>query len=177
MTQSTSSPSPSSTLDKPFQNPRTALLEYAWRDDVAPFAKAVVLMLAASASTGDGTQIVADTGTIGSIEAAFRREFPDINVRSIIQRHVVETLDIPVDWGGALQTVYRQRTRFDRRKPLSVTQSLAVFDADGYRCRSCGTRKNLTVDHVIPWSKGGGDEPENLQTLCRSCNARKGDRL
>tara|TARA_R110002020_G_scaffold62613_1_gene167325 strand:+ start:4059 stop:4460 length:402 start_codon:yes stop_codon:yes gene_type:complete len=64
--------------------------------------------------------------------------------------------------------------------PLSERQSLPqpvrtqVFERDLYRCRACGTHLNLTVDHIQPVSAGGGDELDNLQTLCRSCNSKKG---
>lgn len=44
-------------------------------------------------------------------------------------------------------------------------------------CRSCcGARKNLSVDHVHPESKGGKATLDNCQTLCKSCNSRKGAR-
>jgi 5-methylcytosine-specific restriction endonuclease McrA len=157
-------------------DPRIVLLDYVKRDTVASFAKAVLMMVATSASTGCGHEFVVDDKFIRDIEASFKREHPDMSARTVIQRHVVEICRIPVDWGNNPPPTPKKRERFERRNPLSVTKSLAVFAADGYRCKWCGTQHNLTVDHIIPWSKGGGDDPENLQTLCRSCNSRKGDR-
>lgn len=49
-----------------------------------------------------------------------------------------------------------------------------VFQRDGHRCVSCGTSANLTIDHRKPRSHGGDNSLENLQTLCRGCNSRKG---
>lgn len=60
---------------------------------------------------------------------------------------------------------------------LSTTECLAVFDRDGYRCLHCGTRRRLTVDHIHPVSRGGTNDMSNLQTLCASCNSRKGERI
>lgn len=51
-----------------------------------------------------------------------------------------------------------------------------VYERDGYRCTECGTGENLTLDHVIPWSKNGPDTEGNLRTLCASCNSAKGTR-
>jgi 5-methylcytosine-specific restriction endonuclease McrA len=54
----------------------------------------------------------------------------------------------------------------------------AVFARDRWTCQYCGTeRKSLTVDHVIPRSKGGGASWDNIVTCCAPCNRRKGDRL
>ena len=41
-------------------------------------------------------------------------------------------------------------------------------------CLKCGSDKNLTVDHILPISKGGGNEFNNLQILCKKCNSLKG---
>lgn len=38
-------------------------------------------------------------------------------------------------------------------------------------------RDQATVDHIVPRSKGGGEELSNLQLLCRECNEAKGDSL
>ena len=53
----------------------------------------------------------------------------------------------------------------------------AVFARDGWTCQYCGARANLTVDHVIPRSKGGPSTWENIVASCAPCNRRKGDRL
>ncbi len=53
----------------------------------------------------------------------------------------------------------------------------AVFARDGWTCQYCGVRSSLTVDHVIPRSKGGGSDWENIVASCAPCNRRKGDRL
>ena len=54
----------------------------------------------------------------------------------------------------------------------------AVFARDRWTCQYCGREQgNLTVDHVIPRSKGGGSDWENIVASCAPCNRRKGDRL
>jgi 5-methylcytosine-specific restriction endonuclease McrA len=53
----------------------------------------------------------------------------------------------------------------------------AVFARDGWMCQYCGARSNLTVDHVIPRSKGGPSTWDNIVASCAPCNRRKGDAL
>ena len=50
----------------------------------------------------------------------------------------------------------------------------AVYKRDGGQCVYCGSTENLSLDHVIPFSRGGSDNPENLVTCCKSCNSSKG---
>jgi len=52
----------------------------------------------------------------------------------------------------------------------------AVFARDQYRCQYCGSNCDLTLDHVIPRSRGGDHSWENVVTSCAPCNARKGDK-
>ena len=63
--------------------------------------------------------------------------------------------------------------RFQARK---LTRR-ALFARDGYRCQYCGVGSRLTVDHVVPRSRGGPSEWENIVTACAPCNLRKGNRL
>ena len=51
----------------------------------------------------------------------------------------------------------------------------AVFARDSWTCQYCGSRSNLTVDHVVPRSKGGGSSWDNIVASCAPCNRRKGD--
>lgn len=51
-----------------------------------------------------------------------------------------------------------------------------LFRRDGGECQYCGSRRHLTVDHVIPRSKGGKTSWTNLVTACNRCNVNKGDK-
>lgn len=59
-------------------------------------------------------------------------------------------------------------------KTVSLSRN-NIFKRDGMQCQYCGTKRNLTVDHVIPKAKGGGTKWDNLITACKICNAKKGD--
>lgn len=59
---------------------------------------------------------------------------------------------------------------------LSNLVRYGIFARDGFACQYCGAGGpyvRLTVDHVLPVSAGGGDEPTNLVTACHSCNCSK----
>ena len=73
----------------------------------------------------------------------------------------------------------------EKDEKLILVLEEGAFDkaktADGqYACASCGkkypNRIMLQVDHITPMNKGGKTKPENLQILCRSCNAEKSDK-
>lgn len=52
-----------------------------------------------------------------------------------------------------------------------------VFRRDRHRCQYCDSTKRLTIDHVIPRSKGGTHTWDNVVAACQRCNSIKGDRL
>jgi 5-methylcytosine-specific restriction endonuclease McrA len=52
-----------------------------------------------------------------------------------------------------------------------------VLHRDNYVCQYCGVRRNdLTIDHIIPRSRGGPDSWENVAAACLQCNVSKGNR-
>lgn len=62
---------------------------------------------------------------------------------------------------------------------LAMRRATHVVARDGWDCRYCGVRliyRTVTVDHVVPTSKGGPDVLANCVLARESCNARKGDR-
>ncbi len=52
-----------------------------------------------------------------------------------------------------------------------------IYKRDGHKCQYCGSTKQLTIDHIIPRSRGGEDTWENLVVACMPCNTRKGDKF
>ncbi|MEW6734854.1 MAG: HNH endonuclease [Acidobacteriota bacterium] len=65
------------------------------------------------------------------------------------------------------------------RQRRSASKRTAILMRDRFRCQYCGikgTAFDLTLDHILPRSRGGSTEPENLCAACFACNQRKGER-
>jgi 5-methylcytosine-specific restriction endonuclease McrA len=52
-----------------------------------------------------------------------------------------------------------------------------VFLRDKFSCQYCGSKNELTFDHLLPRSKGGKTDWDNVVTACSNCNVKKGGRL
>ena len=67
-----------------------------------------------------------------------------------------------------IRTIYRTGVAFCKKN---------VFIRDGFKCAYCGARKlRLTIDHIIPKSRGGKSTFENCVAACKPCNLKKGGR-
>ena len=103
---------------------------------------------------------------------------PSRRPRSSLQRHRamlahyarrgIGVLFDPIEAGGCLAPGYRHP------RQVSAAARAFVLQRDGALCRACGREDTLTIDHYIPWIRGGCSHPHNLQVLCGPCNARKG---
>jgi 5-methylcytosine-specific restriction endonuclease McrA len=106
---------------------------------------------------------------------------------ALVWRRVAETLEI--DSGVRIRSprfvfdapsVIRLTHYIDvRSRQNRITNRHRVFARDRYRCQYCGRRGtafDLTLDHILPKSRGGRTLAENLATACQGCNSRKGDR-
>lgn len=66
-----------------------------------------------------------------------------------------------------IRMIYKNKVPFSKRN---------VMVRDGYICTYCQSTRDLTIDHIIPASKGGKSTFENCTTACKSCNNKKGNR-
>ena len=77
----------------------------------------------------------------------------------------------------------RNASRRRRARKLNceggITQKewMCVLEKYENKCLCCGISENIEMDHVIPLSKRGMHTVDNVQPLCRSCNARKRDKV
>ena len=117
--------------------------------------------------------------------------YEPLNVTSVRRAHVlvfkgkaevIEELEQPLHsasdtypWPHVIRLVtYVHVPRTAQRK----ISRRALFARDEWRCVYCGTSGGrLTLDHVIPRSRGGDSVWENVVTSCAPCNLRKGNRL
>ena len=116
--------------------------------------------------------------------------FEPLNVCSVRRAYVlvykgkaeiIERLDKPLRsstgsfiWPHVIRLVTYVRVPRTFQRKISRR---ALFARDGWRCVYCGTTAGrLTLDHVVPRSRGGESVWENVVTACAPCNLRKGDR-
>lgn len=79
--------------------------------------------------------------------------------------------DLVSDNQAEINVSYRASVAYDYQKHRSF-----VYQRDGHRCVYCGAHQNLSLDHVVPLSRGGSNDLDNLATACRSCNSQKSNR-
>jgi 5-methylcytosine-specific restriction endonuclease McrA len=66
-----------------------------------------------------------------------------------------------------------------KRREASGARRLRIYMRDKFRCQYCGEKKGageLTLDHIMPRSRGGDNSPVNIVTACMGCNNRKSNR-
>ena len=92
--------------------------------------------------------------------------FFDDNIREIRAPNLV--IKVP-----SVIRLYRSRERPWKIPPVSRKE---ILRRDEHQCQYCGNRKQLTIDHVIPRSRGGKHIWNNVVIACALCNGRKGNK-
>lgn len=73
----------------------------------------------------------------------------------------------------AILDSHRRRARLAGGGSFTRDEWLMMCEQYNHRCVCCGKRRKLTVDHIVPISRGGRNTIDNLQPLCMPCNRRK----
>ncbi len=73
-------------------------------------------------------------------------------------------------------SVLKMRYQVRRPMPQLRLSRHSILARDNYTCQYCSSKKDLTIDHVIPRWAGGPHTWDNLVACCRRCNLKKGDK-
>lgn len=73
--------------------------------------------------------------------------------------------------------VHRRRAAYKAGGHLSAAQWRGICEGQDHKCFDCGEAKPLTIGHIVPLSKGGGNHAENIIAQCQSCNSKQGRQI
>jgi len=125
-----------------------------------PFSSVQVLRILRRACEIDSTESIAENKSVLRTETDELQQ----NIDRLVQEN---------------QRLHKELMSVNRnqRKAISTKLRFQVFQRDGFRCKCCGKIAGdgveLQVDHIQPVAKGGINDLQNLQTLCRECNSGK----
>lgn len=127
--------------------------------------------------TGSAEVVDVDDAHFATYDFASWRELSALKAEFEQERHSWVGL---VRGAVAAPAVVRM-LKFDRHRSTRIPLNRRnIYFRDGNICQYCGRKfatSELSLDHVIPRSRGGGDTWENLVCACVSCNNRKADKL
>jgi len=85
--------------------------------------------------------------------------------------------DIVTTIGNFVRPLVIRLLNYIKFRPKSIkVNRKRIFKRDGNICQYCDSKKNLTIDHVIPRSRGGKNTWKNMVTCCYRCNLNKGNK-
>ena len=93
-----------------------------------------------------------------------------------VEKQLLEDKRYAESKGITLDELNRRRS-LRRARTIRGSVRKYVMARDNYTCQYCGSQQNPVIDHIFPFSRGGSNEADNLQVLCRDCNARKSDSI
>jgi 5-methylcytosine-specific restriction endonuclease McrA len=106
----------------------------------------------------------------------FRCENCESKPKLLIYQHKGQTF---IEWDKTTVVESSLEERQFKREPIRPSVRFQVLKRDGYACQICGATAadgaKLEIDHIFPVGRGGQNDEENLQVLCRNCNIGKSD--
>lgn len=127
-------------------------------------------------------------------KAAYDKRYRKENLKQIMegrrrryQANRQESIATSAQWRKDNPDMFRRNARhyakqYQARKKgasgsFTAREWNALCDRYGNICLCCAQAKPLTIDHVVPLSKGGCNNISNIQPLCHSCNSSKNDKI
>ena len=115
-------------------------------------------------------------------------ELVEVNSTILVLNSSYEPLHF-TSWKRAIVLLFKNKAKYISKRVIRLvnyvrlpftkvihpTRSL-IYKRDDHQCQYCGSTEDLTLDHIIPKSKGGGDTWDNLVTCCIKCNSKKGNK-
>jgi len=101
------------------------------------------------------------------------------NLVSNGKAEIVKSSDRPICTGVKefIRPLIIRLLNYVRYRPKGVKISRQrIFSRDKHTCVYCGSKRNLTIDHILPKSRGGKNTWTNMVTCCSPCNRKKGDK-
>jgi 5-methylcytosine-specific restriction endonuclease McrA len=92
--------------------------------------------------------------------------YSDHVVRNAEETHIMKIPSV-LKLVKLIRYLYRNKVPFSKKN---------IFIRDGYTCVYCDSKDGLTIDHIIPVSRGGKSTFENCVAACRTCNHKKGNK-
>ena len=107
-----------------------------------------------------------------------RLEFELQETAGAIKRAVALANVGEAEFAAAAEAVAKNPASVRREYMVIRAELFAVLaERDGLHCKHCLATEHLSIDHIIPVIRGGTNELENLQILCRTCNSTKGSKV
>ncbi len=112
-------------------------------------------------------------------------EFKDLDICQSCYKELISKIYEMAGYGdgGIIHLIFAKclDSSHNRRKRKQIAHYSQIYKRllfkYKFKCVLCGLNEDLTIDHIIPVSRGGSDDESNLQIMCKSCNSRKGDRI
>ncbi|MBD3004693.1 HNH endonuclease [Streptomyces sp. 5-10] len=150
------------------------------KSDLAPTRKFLAECIGKSKDTVDRAIKELEDGGLVEVERRRDPNNPKLNPPSVYYLLDAER------WDGGIGCTEIPKTsmhspapstdapRVRRRRPISQRKRARILERDGHACLACESADDLTLDHVVHWSKGGSNADDNLRVLCRPCNSSRG---
>lgn len=117
-------------------------------------------------------------------------DYPDPHKPVLVLNSSYEPINI-TNWKRAIVLLLKNKAHMLSKRVIRLVEYIAlplkrmrithptrnmIYQRDDHKCQYCGSTRHLTIDHVLPRSKGGEDTWENMVVACSTCNTKKGDR-